>query len=397
VTPAYFDRQERVGGWRQDAFRRARVLVAERGWGASFAVWGLAGLGIGEILWVGSEQAQTATFDGFLTAQHAPSLGICLLPYPFHPESPAELDWILSGHTISAVIGTGKMGSLLQAATGMHGIPYLQAPFEEAPARAMIAAALLVDEFRQLVNPLPAVADREHGPCQLPAAGPRRPERVMLVGTGGIGVCCAAALAASRVPLVLIDLDHVEITNLNRQGLFTPQDAELARPKAIAAAERLRSLFPGVEISALVAEVDEHSAPLIASCAPDVIVSAVDNAAARLALSEIGVCLSVPVVQAGTDIFSADCYTQLPGGPLLDEQMMGALSRAVETESGARSGRCSANPSYVVPGMIAGGFAAYRALDVASRRQPVTSLHWRSGVLPRARKEFRDEFAAAHF
>jgi hypothetical protein len=393
VNPAYFDRQGLIAGWRQDAFMRARVLVEGRDWPSRFTVWGLAGLGIGEISWLGSASS-TSAFEDFLGRRHAEALGVALGQYPFDPVSAVELAWIFSGAQVSAIVGTSPL--LNEEATRLR-IPIVGLPAVCCyPPLAMLAAALGIDEVRQVLNPLTELDDRERGTYDLPVPGHRR-GRVVLVGVGGIGVYCATVLAAAGVPQVLIDRDDVEMTNLNRQGLFTADDAEQGRPKALAAARRLRNLFSGVEISGRVAEITLLSASVLASCEPHVIVSAVDNAATRLAISEIGRSLRLAVVHAGTDVFAADCFTQIPGGPLLDEQMSGALSRAAAIEAQRRPGSCSAAPSYVVPSMVAGAFAAHRVLDVVNSGRSVASLHWRSGLLPRARNEFRDEFSATTF
>ncbi len=64
--------------------------------------------------------------------------------------------------------------------------------------------------------------------------------RVTVVGLGGSGAGAAAALAASGVGrLHCVDPDAVELSNLNRQVLYSEDD--IGRPKVDAALERLRA------------------------------------------------------------------------------------------------------------------------------------------------------------
>ena len=76
---------------------------------------------------------------------------------------------------------------------------------------------------------------------------------VVVLGVGGLGCWAAYALASAGVGrLVVVDGDRVELINLNRQILFGADD--LGRPKATAAAERLRAYAPSAEVVA----VDRH-------------------------------------------------------------------------------------------------------------------------------------------
>ena len=401
-----FARQEIIAGWEQDAIGAARVLVYGRDWPGCFAVWALSSLGVLEVLWLG-EPGRTESFGAFLARDHAPGLNTLLCEYPLEPRRPEELAWIVNQAPPRVIIACsdGPARDLLAQTAAAQGIPFLDVSCaaygsgsgRNDPAPAMMAAALAADEFRQIVNPLPALSEREFGAFSLASARVDRPGQVLLAGAGGIGVYCAVLLAAVGVPLALVDADYVELTNLNRQGLFTVRDATLARPKAEAAAERLRGLFPRCPILSEVVRVDAQWGHTLKHLAPTAIVSAVDNAATRLVLGGMGERLGVPVVQAGTDVFSADCFVQEATGPSLDVQMRGALSDAARSEGARSGGGCAANPSYVVPGMVAGAFAAARTLAVLSGAGGLPSLHWRSGVLPRERREIHDEFASAAF
>ena len=70
-----------------------------------------------------------------------------------------------------------------------------------------------------------------------------RAARVLVVGAGGLGSPAALYLAASGIgTLGILDGDHVELSNLQRQVLFST--ADVAQPKAVVAGRRLGALNP---------------------------------------------------------------------------------------------------------------------------------------------------------
>lgn len=76
-----------------------------------------------------------------------------------------------------------------------------------------------------------------------------REAKVAVLGVGGLGSWSAWALACCGVgEMWLIDGDEVEISNLNRQILYT--EADLGRPKVERAAERLRAFYSDCRITA---------------------------------------------------------------------------------------------------------------------------------------------------
>ncbi len=71
--------------------------------------------------------------------------------------------------------------------------------------------------------------------------------RVLVVGAGGLGCPVLLYLATAGVgTLGLVDGDRVELTNLPRQILYG--DADLGRPKVLAAADRLRLANPYLQL-----------------------------------------------------------------------------------------------------------------------------------------------------
>ncbi|MFO1297429.1 MAG: ThiF family adenylyltransferase [Rubrivivax sp.] len=77
-----------------------------------------------------------------------------------------------------------------------------------------------------------------------------RAARIAVVGVGGVGSWAAEALARSGVAqLVLVDLDHVAESNINRQvQALTPT---LRQAKVRALAERIALIHPGCQVHAV--------------------------------------------------------------------------------------------------------------------------------------------------
>src|SRR3954468_24915434 len=70
---------------------------------------------------------------------------------------------------------------------------------------------------------------------------------VLVIGAGGLGCPALLYLAAAGVGRILIvDFDRVDVSNLQRQVLYTSEDE--GQPKAEAAARRLRALNPFITV-----------------------------------------------------------------------------------------------------------------------------------------------------
>jgi bacteriocin biosynthesis cyclodehydratase domain-containing protein len=99
--------------------------------------------------------------------------------------------------------------------------------------------------------------------------------RVVVLGVGGLGGWSAWSLACTGVgSMLLVDGDRVELSNLNRQTLYT--EADIGRPKVETAAERLGAFNSSIELETVCERVDgeEGIAELIAGC--DVVIDAAD-------------------------------------------------------------------------------------------------------------------------
>lgn len=407
-----FERQRRIPRWDQRRLEDACVAVCGRDWLGTFTVWALASLGIGNIVWLGQPSQAAAALGNWFLATPCPFSGCAISDYPLQVEYGSELAWALGEHRTDALVccsedawTTAVCGAFAQA----HHITFLAGttaqggwygagtppgvPQGQEPIVAMVLAALLADAVRETLCPLARGLLPPDGPLRLPTPTCQHPGTAVLVGVGGIGVYVATLAAILGYRLCLIDFDQVEETNLNRQGLFTPEDVQQRAYKAVAAREALTRLFPNAHVSAAVHRVGADFQATLTAMHPSVLLSAVDNAPTRLLLQGLGRALDLPVVQGGTDTFAADCYTQAYSGSLLDEQMHGALSEAAARETPrAPRGGCAADPSYIVPGMLAGALMAYRLVQVCERSRGLPPIRWRAGSLPVEQRSLMNGF-----
>src|SRR5471032_2016976 len=96
---------------------------------------------------------------------------------------------------------------------------------------------------------------------ELQAAGQRRIKaaRVLCIGAGGLGSPAALYLAAARVgKLGLIDPDHVDLYNLQRQILHATADVD--RPKLESARDRILAANPNVKVQLHEGRFDSNNA-----------------------------------------------------------------------------------------------------------------------------------------
>lgn len=108
---------------------------------------------------------------------------------------------------------------------------------------------------------------------------------VLIIGAGGLGSACAPYLAAAGVgKITLIDHDHVELTNLQRQIMHQVNSIGMSK---VASGERfLKSLNPGCQVKALEKKVDE---PLLEELIQnvDVVVDCTDNFLTRHLINRV--------------------------------------------------------------------------------------------------------------
>lgn len=123
-----------------------------------------------------------------------------------------------------------------------------------------------------------------------------RNARVLVVGAGGLGCPALLYLTAAGVGTIgVIDSDKLEISNLQRQVLYTMED--IGRNKAEAAVARLAKLNPLTTLRAIPERLTSHNALGILE-EFDVVVDGTDNFPTRYLINDACVLLDKPFVYA---------------------------------------------------------------------------------------------------
>ena len=116
----------------------------------------------------------------------------------------------------------------------------------------------------------------------------------LIVGVGGLGNPAAHFLAAAGVgTLTLCDADHVDLTNLQRQTLFSTSDIGCA--KVDAAAARLAAINPDVRIERVATRVGQPELGALVDRA-NVVLDCTDNFTTRHAINRACVLARKPLV-----------------------------------------------------------------------------------------------------
>ncbi|WP_173917846.1 MoeB/ThiF family adenylyltransferase [Halobacillus sp. Marseille-Q1614] len=140
-----------------------------------------------------------------------------------------------------------------------------------------------------------------------------RDKHVLIIGAGALGTSNAEQLArAGAGKLTIVDRDYVEWSNLQRQQLFTENDAKQRMPKAVAAENRLKDVNSDVIYRSYIMDVQrEELESLIKDV--DVLLDATDNFDTRMLLNDVCQKYNVPWVYGGCAGSHGMSYTVVPG------------------------------------------------------------------------------------
>ena len=182
--------------------------------------------------------------------------------------------------------------------------------------------------------------------------------KVTLVGLGGIGSPVLQYLAGAGIGhLRLIEPGPVELTNLQRQTIYTTRD--LGHAKAVAARQWLANFDSAITVELIDRPVTAaNAAELLSGC--DLVVDGTDTFAARLTISDACVALGIPLLSAAVGRFQGQVAAfagHLPDQPCY-RCFVGDAFDADDCDTCADDGMLGAMAGW------AGTFAALQAVRV---------------------------------
>ncbi|MCM2999083.1 thiazole biosynthesis adenylyltransferase ThiF [Paenibacillus cellulositrophicus] len=136
---------------------------------------------------------------------------------------------------------------------------------------------------------------------------------VLIIGAGALGTSIAETLARSGVGhLTIADRDYVEWSNLQRQQLFSEEDARRRLPKAVAAKQRLEAINSEIVIDSHIMDVRvDELEELVRGV--DLIMDGTDNFDTRLLINDLAHKHDLPWIYGGCVGSYGITYTILPG------------------------------------------------------------------------------------
>ena len=138
--------------------------------------------------------------------------------------------------------------------------------------------------------------------------------KVAIMGLGALGTVSAELLARAGIGhLTLIDRDIVELTNLQRQGLFLEED--LGKPKSLQAQKRLEKINSEITIEPHFIHLDYENIDLIKA---NIILDCSDNLETRFLLNEFSIRENTPLIYSAAVRDKGYIFSVLPGKACLN-------------------------------------------------------------------------------
>jgi molybdopterin/thiamine biosynthesis adenylyltransferase len=150
----------------------------------------------------------------------------------------------------------------------------------------------------------------------MPQIGPEGQEklaaaRVVSIGAGGVKSPFLLYLAAIGIGYIrIIDFDHVELSNLNRQILYEVSD--IGKSKAHQAAARLQALNPDIVVEPMHVRIERDNIESLCS-GFDVLIEGGDSPEGRKLVNDLALRTGQPMVHASAQYGAGYVLTVLPG------------------------------------------------------------------------------------
>lgn len=177
--------------------------------------------------------------------------------------------------------------------------------------------------------------------------------RVTIIGCGALGSLSADLLTRAGVgELTIVDRDIVELHNLQRQTLFTEEDARRGMPKAEAAKAHLRLVNSQISINAFVADVNYTNIRGYLE-GRTIVIDGSDNFEVRQLINDASLKYKVPWVYGGAVSAYGMVKGVLPGEGSCFRCLMDGVPAAGES------------PTCETAGIIAPASASVSALQVS--------------------------------
>ncbi len=136
---------------------------------------------------------------------------------------------------------------------------------------------------------------------------------VLIIGCGALGTHLASHIVRAGVGIVrIVDRDFVELSNLQRQVLFDETDVRRQLPKAAAAVEKLRRINSGIEIEAVISDVNSRNIENMLDRI-DLVLDATDNMETRYLINDACVKHGIPWIYGGVIGTTGMTMVILPG------------------------------------------------------------------------------------
>jgi len=159
--------------------------------------------------------------------------------------------------------------------------------------------------------------DRNIGTITIEEQELLKTKSVCVVGCGGLGGGVIENLTRMGIgELTVVDGDSFDESNLNRQVLSN--ETNLGRSKAVEAAEQMSRINSEIVLIAIEDLLNaDNACAIIDGC--DVVVDALDNVEARLALEDACETLGLPLVHGAISGWNGQAGVVMPGSGILHQ------------------------------------------------------------------------------